>query len=123
MSARQSVRDMPVIVRALRRIKPEGTHKERSKKHQITSQERYKTINILGIRCASARRAKKRWSDSSLQVEDLKASGTPTSLAVACATFPSSSTIAVAHFIMHHDMSRKRLKTSSTDTLSTSHPT
>ena len=30
----QSVRDMPVIVRALRRIKPEGTHKERSTKSQ-----------------------------------------------------------------------------------------
>jgi len=47
IAARQSVRDMPVIVRALRRIKPEGTHKERSKKHQISSQERYRSANIL----------------------------------------------------------------------------
>ena len=58
---------------------------------------------------ASARRAKKRWSDSSLRVEDPKASGTPTSLAVTCATFLGSSTIAVAHSIMHHDMSRRRI--------------
>ena len=45
-----------------------------------------------GIRRASARRAKRRWSDSSLQVEDLKASGTPTSLASTCATFLGSAT-------------------------------
>ena len=62
-----------------------------------------------GIRRASARRAKRRWSDSSLQVEDPKASGTPTSLAVTFATFSGSATIAVAHFIMHHDMSRRRI--------------
>ena len=61
------------------------------------------------MQCASARRAKRRWSDSSLQVEDPKASGTPTSLAVTFATFSGSATIAVAHFIMHHDMSRRRI--------------
>ena len=53
-----------------------------------------------GIRRASARRAKRRWSDSSLQVEDPKASGTPTCLAATCATIPSSATIVVAHYIM-----------------------
>ena len=42
-----SVRDMPVIVRALRRIKPEGTHKERSKKHQVSNRERYRSASIL----------------------------------------------------------------------------
>ena len=53
-----------------------------------------------GIRRASARRAKRRWSDSSLQVEDPKASGTPTSLANTCATFPGSATTMAAHSIM-----------------------
>ena len=63
----------------------------------------------FAIRRASAHRAKKRWSDSSLQVEDPKASGTPTSLAVTCATFLGLTTVAVAHSIMHHDMSRRRI--------------
>ena len=49
---------------------------------------------------ASARRAKKRWSDSSLQVEDPKASGTPTSLPNTCATFLGSETTMAAHSIM-----------------------
>ena len=49
------------------------------------------------MQCASAKR---RWSDSSLQVEDPKASGTPTSLANTCATFPGSATSIAAHSIM-----------------------
>ena len=53
-----------------------------------------------GIRRASARRAKRRWSDSSLQVEDLKASGTPTSLASTCATFLGSATTMAGRSIM-----------------------
>ena len=53
-----------------------------------------------GIRRASARRAKRRWSDSSLQVEDPKASGTPTSLANTCTIFPGSATTMAAHSIM-----------------------
>ena len=54
----------------------------------------------MAIRRAGGRRRLPRRSDSSLQVEDPKASGTPTCLAVTCATFPSSATIAVAHSIM-----------------------
>ena len=53
-----------------------------------------------GIRRASARRAEREWSDSSLQVEDPKASGTPTSLANIYATFLSSATTTAAHSIM-----------------------
>jgi hypothetical protein len=53
-----------------------------------------------GIRRASARRAKRRWSDSSLQVEDPKASGTPTSLASTWTTFAGSATTMAAHSIM-----------------------
>ena len=70
----------------------------------ITSQERYAKppikYSVSGICRASARRAKRRWSDSSLQVEDPKASGTPTSLANTCATFPGSATTMAAHSIM-----------------------
>ena len=46
--------------------------------------------------------SQKRWSDSSLQVEDPKASGTPTSLANTCAIFPGSATTMAAHSIMLH---------------------
>ena len=53
-----------------------------------------------GIRRASARRAKRRWSDSSLQVEDPKASGTPTSLASISATYLGSATTMAAHSMM-----------------------
>ena len=49
---------------------------------------------------ASVRGAKKRWSDSSLQVKDPKASGTPTSLANTCVTFSGSATTMAAHSIM-----------------------
>ena len=53
-----------------------------------------------GIHHVSARRAKRRWSDSSLQVEDPKASGTPTSLASIHATFTGSETTMDAHSII-----------------------
>ena len=56
---------------------------------------------------ASGRRAKKRWSDSSLQVEDPKASATPTSLPTTCATFLGSATIVVAHSTWRMDLSHK----------------
>ena len=44
--------------------------------------------------------SQKRWSDSSLQVEDPKASGTTTSLANTYATFLGSATTIAAHSIM-----------------------
>ena len=43
----QSVRDMPVIDVALRHLKREGYVLVRSKKHQISGQERYRSANIL----------------------------------------------------------------------------
>ena len=52
------------------------------------------------MQCASAHRAKRRWSDSSLQVEDPKASGTSTSLANTDASLPGSATTMAAHSIM-----------------------
>ena len=64
---------------------------------------------------ASGRRAKKRWSDSSLQVEDPKASATPTSLPTTCATFLGSATTVVAHSTWRMDLSQRR----STSPLST----
>ena len=67
---------------------------------------------IWHSRRVSERRGKKRWSDSSLQVEDPKASGTPTCLAVTCATFPSSATIVVDRSIMQNGSLTKVLNVS-----------
>ena len=53
--------------------------------------------------------SQKRWSDSSLQVEDPKASGTPTSLANTFATFTGSATTMTAHSIMVCALSQRRL--------------
>ena len=41
MAARQSVHGMPLMVRALGGVEPEGTHLERRKKLETSSQERY----------------------------------------------------------------------------------
>ena len=57
-----------------------------------------------GIRCGKRPPSQKRWSDSSLQVEDPKASGTPTSLANTFATFTGSATTMTAHSIKHHGL-------------------
>ena len=53
--------------------------------------------------------SQKRWSDSSLQVEDPKASGTPTSLANTCASFLGSATTMAAHSIMVCALCQRRL--------------
>ena len=66
----------------------------------------------FAIRRVSGRRGKKRWSDSSLQVEDPKASATPTSLPTACATFLGSATIVVAHSIKKETTLTKALNVS-----------
>ena len=47
MSARQSVHGMPLVVRALGGVEPEGTHLERRKKLETLSQERYTSADIL----------------------------------------------------------------------------
>ena len=69
----------------------------------------------MAICRASGRRGKKRWSDSSLQVEDPKASVAPTCLAITCATFPSSVTILLDHDNMNHELSERRSTTSARD--------
>ena len=81
IAARQSVHGMPVIAGSTELAARYRTSYQRPADSIITSQETYKTTSIPGIRRASVCRAKRRWSDSSLQVEDPKASGTPTSLA------------------------------------------
>ena len=62
--------------------------------------------------------SQKRWSDSSLQVEDPKASGTPTSLANTCATFTGSATTMTAHSIMVCALSHERRLLASAQTCS-----
>ena len=46
---RQSVHGMPLMVRALGGVEPEGTHLERRKKLETSSQERYTSANILAF--------------------------------------------------------------------------
>ena len=46
MAARQSVHGMPLMVRALGGVEPEGTHLERRKKLETSSQERYTSARI-----------------------------------------------------------------------------
>ena len=46
MAARQSVHGMPLMVRALGGVEPEGTHLERRKKLETSSQERYISADI-----------------------------------------------------------------------------
>ena len=46
LGARQSVHGMPLMVRALGGVEPEGTHLERRKKLETSSQERYTSANI-----------------------------------------------------------------------------
>ena len=91
---------MPVIAGPMELARRYRTSYQRPPGSHITSQERYKTNQHSGIRRASARRAKRRWSDSSLQVEDPKASGTPTCVATTCATFLGSAAVVAAHSIM-----------------------
>ena len=47
MAARQSVHGMPLMVRALGGVEPEGTHLERRKKLETSSQEKYTSADIL----------------------------------------------------------------------------
>ena len=49
LGARQSVHGMPLMVRALGGVEPEGTHLERRKKLETSSQERYTSANILAF--------------------------------------------------------------------------
>ena len=46
-SAQQSVHSMPLVVCALGGVEPEGTHLERRKKLETSSQERYTSADSL----------------------------------------------------------------------------
>ena len=56
VSARQSVHGMPLVVRALGGVEPEGTHLERRKKLETSSQERYTSADIWPF-CVQAQAA------------------------------------------------------------------
>ena len=108
IAARQSVQCVPVIVRALRRIKPEGTHKER-----------FETRNALALRMFRSaahedveRAPQDEWSDRGLQVLDLKAAGALSCSCVVEAIRAGSHSIKLASPIMHHAPSRGRCRAS-----------
>ena len=56
VSSRQSVHGMPLVVRALGGVEPEGTHLERRKKLETSSQERYTSADIWPF-CVQAQAA------------------------------------------------------------------
>ena len=95
-------------LRALRTSIAEGTHKERSKKHQVSSQERYRSASILpfGVQAAHRWKSKKRWSDRGLQVDDLKAAGALSCSYVIGAHRTGSQRIILAQPWMNHAPSR-----------------
>ena len=99
--------DMPVIVRALRRIKPEGSHAQGAKQKapNLEPGEVHKCQH-LAIQRASARRWKKRWSDRGLQVDDLKVAGALSCSYVIGADRTGSQRIKLAPPCMNHAPSR-----------------
>ena len=107
-TARQSVRCVPVMVRALGRIKPEGTHKER-----------FETRNALALRMFRSaahgdveRAPQDEWSDRGLQVLDLKAAGALSCSCVVEDIQAGSHSIKLASPSMHHAPSRGRCRAS-----------
>ena len=78
IAARQSVQCVPVMARSLRRIKPEGTHKERSQMRIAQTLEWYTTAAHGDV----VRWPNNEWSDRSLQVFDLKAAAAPSNSSV-----------------------------------------
>ena len=102
IAARPSIRCVPVIVRALRRIKPEGTHKERSQTRIALAQERY----ISAAHGDVVRWTNNEWSDRDLQVFDLKAAVALSSACVLETGREGSRRIMLAVPCMHHVPSR-----------------
>ena len=96
IAARQSVHCVLVIARALRRIKAEGTHKERSQTRVALAQDWYTSAAPGDVE----HERRLRLSDRDLQVLDLKAAGALSCLANICATFPGSATTMDAHSII-----------------------
>ena len=104
ITARQSIRCVPVMVRALGRIEPEGTHKERSQMRIAQTLEWYTTAahgDVDGM-------TNNEWSDRErdLQVFDLKAAVTLSSVCVIEAGRTGSRRIMLAVACMHHTPSR-----------------
>ena len=102
ITARQSVQCVPVMARSLRRIKPEGTHKERSQMRIAQTLEWYTTAahgDVDGM-------TNNEWSDRDLQVFDLKAAVTLSSACVIEAGRTGSRRIMLAVACMHHAPSR-----------------
>ena len=108
ITARQSIRCVPVIVRALGRIEPEGTHKERSQMRIAQTLEWY----ISAAHGDVGRTLNNEWRDRYLQVFDLKAAVTLSSECVMEAGRTGSQRIMLAVPCMHHAPScghRRRL--------------
>ena len=86
------------MARSLRRITPEGTRQERSQTRIVLALEVCTTAPHGDV----DRTPMKSWSDSSLQVDDLKAAAALLSSAMTGATYTLSHTIMLALPCMHH---------------------
>ena len=95
---RQSVHCVPVIVRALGRIKAEGTHKERSQTSIALAQEVYHSAALGDVN----RTPMIEMSDRGLQVLDLKAAGIRLCSYMTNSDSVRSQTIIIALQCMHH---------------------
>ena len=108
ITARQSVQCVPVIARSLRRIKPEGTHEERSQTRIAQSLEEYTTAAHGDVGGTN----NDEWSDRDLQVFDLKAAGALSCSTMIEATQTESHSIILASQCMDHAPSRGRCRAS-----------
>ena len=93
---------VPVMARSLRRIKPEGTHKERSQMRIAQTLEWYTTAAHGDV----LRWPNNEWSDRDLQVFDLKAAVALSSTCVIEAGQTGSRSNMLAIPCMHHAPSR-----------------
>ena len=108
ITARQSVRCVPVMVRALGRIKPEGTHKERFEKRNALALRMFRSAAHGDVE----RAPQDEWSDRGLQVLDLKAAGALSCSCVVEDIRAGSHSIKLASPSMHHAPSRGRCRAS-----------
>ena len=102
IAARSSIRCVPVMVRALRRIKPEGTHKKRSQTRIALAMGMFPSAAHGDVDGTT----NNEWSDRDLQVFDLKAAVTLSSTCVIEAGRTGSRRIMLAVACMHHAPSR-----------------
>ena len=108
---RQSVQCVPVMVCALGHIEPEGTHQERRQKTILMKRNRYHSANILpfGVPAHAEPRRDGVTAVFGSTTRRLLALPRPWRSRAPHFCILGSSTIAVAHSIMHHDMSRRRI--------------